>query len=74
MTAEGYIGDRHHAGDEGVGWSGISVAEKNRAAGRLIAATTGRLIAVADVRLRVAVRNANRVVALHGSGHWTGVR
>lgn len=68
MSTQGQVGHRHDIGDEGIGWTGVTDQEKRDAGGR-----AGPDMPPA-ARLFRAVRNANRVAARHGSGHWTGER
>jgi len=77
----GYLGDRYHSGEEGHGWSGITVAEKDAAAARpkpwriihrdYLDDLGGAVLLTTDARMAAAVRNANAVAAQCGSGYWT---
>jgi hypothetical protein len=62
ITQPRWIGDQHRP--EGDGWTGVTPADKDRAAGRYVVdRRTGDLVS--------AAANANTVVARHGSHYWT---
>jgi hypothetical protein len=67
MGQKGYVGDLHDAGQDGGGWSGVTQAEKDWAAGLLYEDHDGWPLD----RMTSAVLNTNEVAAKRGSGYWT---